>query len=198
MKGYVKPEILEISDVMETVGLGSGPTPNGERVTLRWNNQDTGTHSDLWVGIPKPAGSATAKLVITLVDASRSVVDIQRNLPHNWVKSMTIADGGRSVVFTIEFGIAKEQADHFGFNIQLVFSPGPYAGATDPTKLREMQPGSVGGDGITSGSFAFPLDFNDTGLIRRGGIPYRDRDGGQSYDGCGNANQDWYIDYKCD
>ena len=184
MEGYVKPEIFEISDMMETVGLGSGDLVD-DRVTLVWTNHDGGTHSDMWVGIKRGSEDKTGGVLkIQLNAPGRAIV----SAGHSSMFSMTFE---RPDVLRFDFSFSGSQLQ-YGFNVgDMIFSPGPF----DPSTPIEAWKGARGqmGNGVESGSFGWPTETIDSRAVLNTSIP--DTKVGQHdiYTGAGNANPYWNI-----
>lgn len=170
MKGYVKPEIHEISDMMETVGLLSGETTEDE-VTLRWSNHDHGHYSDLWIGIRRPnLNKMHAELKLFLLDSARKIVSL-RDKPSNCT-SYSYTESS----ITLQFDFVANNEDKRQCSVSgLKFSPGPI----DPSSPYMR-------DCIDSGSYGKPESL-DNGARLRPGIPDVPRQDSQEFNGQGNA-----------
>lgn len=184
MKGYVKPEILEISDVMETVGLLSGEQTN-DAVTLVWTNHDGGTHSDMWIGIRRGSDKISGgELKITLNAPGRSIVS------EGHTSMFSMSRSGNTLTFYFSF--QGSQLD-YGFNVgDMVFSPGPFDSST-PKEAWKGAPGSMG-NGVESGSFGQPTETVDGRAVRNASVPDVGVGTYNIFNGAGNAQIYWRID----
>ena len=185
MKGYVKPEIHEISDMMETVGLLSGEDVPNDSVTLVWTNHDGGTHSDMWIGIRRGSTSISGgELQITLVAPGRDIVS------EGHTSMFTMSRSGNTLKFYFSF--QGSQLD-YGFNVgDMVFSPGPFDSST-PKEAWKGAPGSVG-NGVESGSFGQPTETVDARAVKNPSVPDIGIGAHDIFTGTGNAQLAWSID----
>ena len=137
MKEYVKPEVIEVSDMMETVGLSSGDTPGRDsHVEIRWTNHDSGSysvlHGKVYPGKGICSGCFTLKLSPSVVE--RSIVDFDPSRDRHFSYGK-VYDGvdikGIKVTFHLDGTGPNSDGEGFEFMIDhLYFKPGPFSEAT--------------------------------------------------------------------
>jgi len=141
MKGYIKPEIVEISDVMETVGLTSGgiTIDDSAHVSLVWTGHDHGSMSLLWVGATRDkttleGGPKSITITLTLNDKRRFFVGLAPDdrPDFNKIEVISCEPGGQTLIIKSKFGVSDRTTD---YTLHLIFSPGPLkAGREDLVK----------------------------------------------------------------
>ena len=166
MKGYVKPELEEITGMMETVGLASGTIPGGGTVDLEWEDHDTGCFSTLRMKVKPGKGvvGVTFKLWFnnkSLIDRKIAHVDPEINdFPGSTAK---ITDGGQAIEVSLLFNVASASDVHadsvFSTAVRhITFAPGPYAEGTPRNQGEEL-----GGDRVETGAVGWVANFLDYG-----------------------------------
>jgi|GEM_PF-5843383 len=184
MKGYVKPEIEEITGMMEMVELGSGHLQGGGSIELEWEDHDSGCFSTLRVRV-RP-GEGNNRLMFKLYFVNHSM--IERKIAHvdeviNDYPNCTakVTDNGQAIEVYLEFDVVhKDSVFSFGLR-HMTFSPGPYDEGTPRNTGEEL-----GGDRVETGAVGWVANFNNSrnGVRTRYGILEAKK---------GDASADWRI-----
>ncbi len=171
MKGYVKPEIHEISDMMETVGLLSGQEVLDDTVTASWQGQDHGTYSEVWIGVKRNNMRKTSyKVQLTLMDPARTMKIYSYEFDPNLCQ--LVEEGAHHVILLFPFN--EPHKVNAQWTIKLQFTPGPNGPGT---------PDSIGH--VDNGSYGLP-ENPDPGTVPREGVVQIGR-GVTDFSGKGNA-----------
>lgn len=173
MKGYVRPEVLEISDMMETVGLASGGiNEDGYAIVLNWSGHDTGSMSEAHGQIFLPRG-VTSKIVYLTLVGGRTLVKF-KGAYDSRVKYEYIGQEGGANGIKITLTIPEQEANNNTNSVpismnHMVFAPGPVNELAPDIGFQKAD----GGDRVNDGSYCYPSEGMDPRYngYQRSGVP---------------------------
>ena len=151
MKGYVKPELEEITGMMEMSGLTSGNPVGKLTLTLDWVHHDGGTMSVLRIYM-KP-GKGAKRIQFTLKLLSPEYTRELFYAPDHTTSGNAygkITRRGNELDFDLEFTKVNSDTDgRYAEISDLKFTPGPY-----------IEPTEGGGIRTTHGAYHMSASFN--------------------------------------